>query len=73
LRRGDEEGLLISLEDASGRVLGLGTISYVDFDKENIVINTAVNGEVSRIVVSQIRLDREGHETGMLFENLSLS
>jgi len=73
LRRGDEEGLLIVLEDATGKVLGLGTISYVDFDKGNIIINTAVNGEVSKIFVSQIRLDKEGHETGMLFENLSLS
>ncbi|MEM3013108.1 MAG: Clp1/GlmU family protein [Candidatus Bathyarchaeia archaeon] len=73
LRRGDEEGLLISLEDAAGKVLGLGTISYIDFDKGNIVINTAVNGEVTKIVVSQIKLNGEGHEIGMLFENLSLS
>jgi len=73
LHRGDEEGLLIALEDANGKVLGLGTISYVDLDKGNIVVNTSIEEAVSKITVSQIRLDTEGHEISVIFENLNLS
>jgi polynucleotide 5'-kinase involved in rRNA processing len=72
LRRGDEEGLLIALEDANGKVLGLGTICNVDFEKETIVINTSIEEPVSKIRVGQIRLDAEGHEIGVVFENLDI-
>jgi len=73
LRRGDEEGLLIALEDANGKVLGLGTIGNIDFEKGNIAINTPVEEPVSKIRVGQIRLDTEGHEIGLIFENLGSS
>jgi polynucleotide 5'-hydroxyl-kinase GRC3/NOL9 len=72
LRRGDEEGLLIALEDANGKVLGLGTIGSIDFEKETIAINTSVEEPVSKIRVGQIRLDTEGHEIGVVFENLDI-
>ncbi len=73
LRWGDEEGLLVALEDASGKVLGLGTIGAVDFDKGTISFNTSVEEPVSKIIIGQIRLDAEGHEIGLVFQNSTFS
>ena len=73
LRWGDEEGLLVALEDANDKVLGLGTIGAVDFDKGTIVLNTSVEEPVSKIIVGQIRLDAEGHEIGLAFQNSGFS
>jgi polynucleotide 5'-hydroxyl-kinase GRC3/NOL9 len=69
LRRGDEEGLLVALEDANGKVLGLGIIGNMDFEKGVIALNTFVEEPVSKVRVGQIRLDAEGHEIGLIFEN----
>ncbi len=73
LRWGDEEGVLVALEDAAGKMLGLGTIGAVDFDKGTIALNTSVEEPVSKIIVGQIRLDAEGHEIGLVFKNSSFS
>jgi polynucleotide 5'-hydroxyl-kinase GRC3/NOL9 len=73
LRWGDEEGLLVALEDANSKVLGLGTISTIDFDKGTIALNTSVEEPVSKIIVGQIRLDAEGHEIGLVFQNSGFS
>jgi polynucleotide 5'-hydroxyl-kinase GRC3/NOL9 len=73
LRWGDEEGLLVALEDGNGKVLGLGTIGTIDFDKGTIALNTSVEESVSKILVGQIRLDAEGHEIGLVFENSGFS
>ncbi len=73
LRRGDEEGLLVALEDANGKVLGLGTIGTVDFEKGTIALNTSVEEPVSKIRIGQIRLDSEGHEIGLVFQNSGFS
>jgi polynucleotide 5'-hydroxyl-kinase GRC3/NOL9 len=73
LRWGDEEGLLVALEDANNKVVGLGTISTIDFDKGTIALNTSVEEPVSKIIVGQIRLDAEGHEIGLIFQNSGFS
>jgi len=62
IREGDEQGLLVALEDARGKFLGIGTICNVDFEKGVMKICTPQNGTVSKIHVGQIRLDREGKE-----------
>ena len=73
LRWGDEEGLLVALEDANGKVLGLGTIGAVNFDKGTISFNTSVEKPVSKIVIGQIKLDTEGREIGLVFQNSTFS
>ena len=73
LRWGDEEGLIVALEDASGKVLGLGTVGAVDFDKGTISFNTSVEVPVAKIVIGQIRLDAEGREIGLVFQNSTFS
>mgnify|MGYP000067652709 CR=1 FL=1 len=72
LREGDEKGLLVSLEDRFGKMLGIGVIQSVDFRKMNIKICTPVNERVSLIRVSKIQLDSEGNEKRILFQDLEL-
>ena len=69
LREGDEKGLLASLEGPSGKMLGVGTVHGVDFRNMTIKICTPVKGAVSRIRVGQIKLDTDGNEKGILFED----
>ena len=72
LQKGDEKGLLVSLEGQSGNMLGIGTIYSVDFRNRIIKIRTPVNKPVSKIKIGRIKLDPEGNEIGVLFEGLSM-
>ncbi len=69
LPQGDLEGILVALEDAQGRVLGIGTVHDVDHRRGAIRINTPVEEAVSKIRLGQIRLDGEGHEIGPVSES----
>jgi len=62
LKEGVEEGLLVALENAHGKFLGIGTMCSMDFQRGTIKINTPVDETVAKIYMSQIRLDREGNE-----------
>jgi len=64
--QGEMEGLLIALEDAHGKVLGIGTIHSLDRMRGAIRICTPVEGVVSKIRLGRIRLDREGNEIGSI-------
>ena len=72
LQKGDERGLLASLEDSAGRMLGIGMIQDIDFKTRSVKMYTPVSGEVSRIKIGWIRLDSEGNERGLLLEALSM-
>ncbi|MCD6538091.1 hypothetical protein J7L18_05715 [Candidatus Bathyarchaeota archaeon] len=72
LQKGDERGLLASLEDPAGRMLGIGMIHDIDFRNRSVRMYTPVSGEVSRIKIGWIRLDSEGNERGLLLEALSM-
>ncbi len=67
---GEEEGILVALENAHRNVLGIGTIHSVDYEKRTIRICTPVQEAVSRIKVGRIKLDREGNEIGWMLEAL---
>jgi len=62
LKEGDEQGLLVALEDAHGKFLGIGTICDIDFEKEVIRIYTPVNNAVAKVRIGRIKLDKEGNE-----------
>jgi polynucleotide 5'-hydroxyl-kinase GRC3/NOL9 len=66
LHYGEEEGILVSLEDADGKILGMGTICNVDHYKGVIKISTPVDEAVSKIRLGQIKLDNEGNEIGLV-------
>lgn len=66
LSHGDMEGRLVALEDADGKVLGIGTIHSMDYMKQAMRIYTPVEGAVSKIRIGKIRLDKEGNEIGLI-------
>ena len=66
LQKGNEKGILVSLEDKDGKMLGIGTIESIDFRNKVIKIRTPVNKPVSRIKLGRIRLDSKGNEKEIL-------
>ncbi len=69
LHLGEEEGLLVALEDAQRKVLGIGTIRDIDYERRTMKVYTPVEQAVSRIHVGCIKLDSEGNEIGWILEN----
>jgi polynucleotide 5'-hydroxyl-kinase GRC3/NOL9 len=70
LHEGEEEGVLVALEDAHDKVLGIGTILNIDFENKTIRIHTPIEEAVSKIRVGRIKLDMEGNEIGLILEDL---
>jgi polynucleotide 5'-kinase involved in rRNA processing len=66
LHEGDEEGILVVLEDTNGKVLGMGTIYNIDRERDSIRISTPVDEDASKIRLGQIKLDGEGNEIGLI-------
>lgn len=62
MRKGDEKGLLVALEDKNRKFLGIGTISSIDFDRSILKVYTNVECPVAKVHVGQIRLDEKGSE-----------
>jgi len=62
MRKGDEKGLLVALEDKDGKFLGIGTINSIDFDRSVLKVYTNVKGSVAKVHVGQIRLNEKGSE-----------
>ena len=64
MRKGDERGLLVSLEDEEGRFLGIGIIHHIDYENEKAIlkIRTNVGSSISKVNVGWIRLDEKGNE-----------
>jgi polynucleotide 5'-hydroxyl-kinase GRC3/NOL9 len=69
LCQGDEEGLVVTLENSEGTILGIGTIGSIDFNKQTITVKTSVTEPVSKITVGCIKLDQNGHEAENWLEN----
>jgi polynucleotide 5'-hydroxyl-kinase GRC3/NOL9 len=65
IREGDEEGLLVSLQDADGAFSGIGVIKGIDYERKTMKVFTAAKGKASSISVGQIKLDKECRELGI--------
>jgi len=65
LKKGEEEGLLASLQDAKGNFLGIGVLSGIDYERRAIKVYTPVSGNISTISIGQIKLDKKGREIGL--------
>lgn len=63
--RGEEEGLIVGLEDREGALLGIGVLCGFDYRSGAVRVHTPVREEVSLIRIGQMRLDRDGREIGM--------
>jgi len=64
-REGEEEGLLVGLENEGGSFLGIGIIRGIDYKRRVMKVYTPVNGAVSTVSVGQVKLDEKGRELGM--------
>jgi len=62
LREGDEEGLLVALENARKEFLGIGVIRGIDYRRKAIKLYTPVSDEISTIHVGKIVLDKNMKE-----------
>jgi len=65
LKKGEEEGLLVSLQDAKGNFLGIGVLSGIDYERMTVKVYTPVNGNISTVRLGQIKLDKKGREIGL--------
>ncbi len=64
-KKGEEEGLLVSLQNAEGKFLGIGVLAGIDYERRTIKVYTPVNGNISTISMGQIKLDEKGREIGL--------
>jgi polynucleotide 5'-hydroxyl-kinase GRC3/NOL9 len=65
IREGEEEGLLVGLQDELGKFLGIGILCGVDYKRRVMKVYTPVNENVSTIRFGQIKLDENGREIGL--------
>ena len=65
IREGEEEGLLVGLQDERGRFLGIGILRGVDYKRKVMKVYTPVREKVSTIRFGQIKLDENGREIGL--------
>ena len=65
IKEGEEEGLLVGLQDELGKFLGIGILCGVDYKRRVIKVYTPVNENVSTIRFGQIKLDENGREIGL--------
>jgi polynucleotide 5'-hydroxyl-kinase GRC3/NOL9 len=65
MREGDEEGLLVSLQDENGYFLGIGILAGIDYERKAMKVYTSAKGKVSTISVGQIKLDKDCGELGI--------
>ncbi len=63
-REGEEEGLLVGLENEEGKFLGIGIIRSIDYKRRVMKVYTPVSEAVSTVSVGQVKLDEKGREFG---------
>jgi polynucleotide 5'-hydroxyl-kinase GRC3/NOL9 len=61
-REGEEDGLLVGLENEEGKFLGIGIIRGFDYKRRVMKVYTPVSEAVSAISVGQVKLDEKGRE-----------
>ncbi|MGD9130807.1 MAG: Clp1/GlmU family protein [Candidatus Bathyarchaeota archaeon] len=65
IREGDEEGLLVGMEDEETQFLGIGILDGVDYKRRTLKIYTPVSEKVSTLCFGQIKLDKNCREIGL--------
>jgi len=65
IREGEEEGLLVGLQDERGKFLGIGILCGVDYKRRVLKVYTPINENVATIRFGQIKLDESGREIGL--------
>jgi len=65
IKEGEEEGLLVGLQDERGKFLGIGILWAVDYKRKVMKVYTPISENVSTICFGQIKLDKNGREIGL--------
>jgi len=65
IREGEEEGLLVGLQDKQENFLGIGVLLGVDYKRRAMQVYTPVSRDVSTILIGQVKLERNGKEIGL--------
>jgi len=65
IREGEEEGLLVGLQDERGKFLGIGILCGVNYKRRALKVYTPINENVATIRFGQIKLDENGREIGL--------
>lgn len=65
IREGEEEGLLLGLQDERGKFLGIGILCGVDYRRRVMKVFTPTNEGVSTVRFGQVKLDENGRELGL--------
>jgi polynucleotide 5'-hydroxyl-kinase GRC3/NOL9 len=62
IRKGEEQGLLVSLHDAEKRFLGIGVLREIDYMRNAMKVYTPVRGEVSVVAIGRVKIDKDLRE-----------
>jgi polynucleotide 5'-hydroxyl-kinase GRC3/NOL9 len=65
IRDGDEEGLLVGLNDEEDKFLGIGILHGVDYKRKLLKVYTPVSEKVSILYFGQIKLNKNCREIGL--------
>lgn len=65
IREGEEEGLLVALQDIRGDFLGIGVLCEIDYKRRVMKVYTPISKNISTVCVGQIKLDKRGREIGL--------
>jgi len=65
IREGEEEGLLVALQNVRGDFLGIGILYGIDYKRKVMKVYAPTSENVSTICVGQIKLDKKGREIGL--------
>ncbi len=65
IREGEEDGLLLGLQDERGKFLGIGILCGVDYRRRVMKVFTPINKGVSIFRFGQVKLDENGKELGL--------
>lgn len=67
--KGEEEGFIVALYNASDKFLGLGVIREIDYRRRAIKIMTPVSERFTKVVIGRIKLDKNFKEVPVSIEN----
>jgi polynucleotide 5'-hydroxyl-kinase GRC3/NOL9 len=69
---GEERGLLVALQNSTGKFLGIGILLEIDFKRKTMKVYTPVTRDIATVSIGQIKLDRNFKEIGVssIFLNL---
>jgi len=65
IREGEEQGLLVGLQDEEEKFLGIGILNRIDYPRRLLQVYTPVTANISSIHLGQVKLDKQGKEIGL--------